>query len=327
MEVLSEILGNPDIIRVLTNFVYYMRNKKVLIIGAGGGGDTCGCLPMYAWLKQCGIQPILGSLTWERKVVVSDYGPRSFDQIDGLYDQVGTVAWGNEHSIMKKEKIAFQASRISKIIEQPIVFLDITKGAKILSTDLTQFCKLNHIEMLLPLDVGGDIIAQGTEPGLKSPLADALTLSAVAQSTIPKVLGIFALNCDGELTLTELNDYLQQYNFKGWVFGQHVHTEQELRFMEQTIQKAGAITEASMQPIRYLNGDRGTVFIRKGLRKVELQEIVTHTFLLRLEEIYAQCPIAKALASINSIQEASNLLLERFKLISEYEAERKNIPE
>jgi hypothetical protein len=327
MEVLSDLLGDPNIIRILTNFVYYMRNKKVLIIGAGGGGDTCGCLPMYAWLKQCGIHPILGSLTWERKSVVEDYGPRTFDQIDGIFDQIGTVAWGNGDTIIHKEKIAFQASRIGKILQEPIVYLDITKGVKPLTADLTRFCIQNHIDMILPLDVGGDIIAQGTEPGLRSPLADASTLSAVAQTPIPKVLGIFALNCDGELTLTELNDYLQHYNFKGWIYGQHIHSEEELRFMEQTIQKSGAITEASMQPIRYLNGERGTVYIRKGKRKVELQEIIKNTFLLRIEDIYPLCPIANAIANTTSIDEANQILLKKFNLISEYEAERNNIPE
>lgn len=322
---ISDLLGNQDIFRILTNFIFYIRNKKVLIIGAGGGGDAAGCLPLYFWIKQCGGIPILGSLTWERVEVFSDYGPRTFGQIRNIDTRYGTVGYGNEQTKIAQDGTLFQASRIARILKEPIVFLDITKGVVPLVRDLNQFCMDEHIYMVIALDVGGDIIAKGTEKGLRSPLADAMTFSAVAQISIPSVLGIFALNCDGELTLEELNEYLQHFNFKGWVYGQHLHTKEELEFMEQIIHDSEVITEASSQPLRYLKGERGYSTIRKGTRKVLLDPIITHSFLLQLDKVYTQSPIAQAVAQTTSIAQANQILLDQLGLISEYESEKRDL--
>src|SRR3990170_4787861 len=38
-----------------------------------------------------------------------------------------------------------------------------------------------HTDLLVGLDVGGDSLAQGNEPGLRSPLADSIMLAAYAE--------------------------------------------------------------------------------------------------------------------------------------------------
>ena len=56
------------------------------------------------------------------------------------------------------------------------------------------------------LDVGGDVLAHGDEPGLASPLCDAIVLAAglfLARST--EVIGaVYGPGCDGELTPDEV---------------------------------------------------------------------------------------------------------------------------
>jgi hypothetical protein len=317
--------GDPNIIRPLSNFFYYIRNKKVLIIGAGGGGDVCGCLPLYSWLKSCHAHPILGSLTWERIEVHQDYGPRPFEEIEGLFNSVGSVAYGDQNTKIVKDGTLFQASHIARGLHESIVFIDITKGVATLVKDLTKFIQNNQIDMVIALDVGGDILARGKEPGLQSPLADAMTLAVMASMKIPKAIGIFGLNCDGELTIDELNQYLMEFNLKDWVYGQRFHTEEELRFMEKLLDSSGAVTEASRMPLRYLNGERGQTTLRGGTRKVILDEIITRTFFLRVDEVYDNCPLAKAVARSNSIIEANNILLSDFSLISEFEGEKRRL--
>ena len=57
------------------------------------------------------------------------------------------------------------------------------------------------------VDVGGDVLGAGHEPGLASPLCDAVMLAAGAllQRRGATVLGaVFGPGCDGELTLEEL---------------------------------------------------------------------------------------------------------------------------
>ncbi len=79
---------------------------------------------------------------------------------------------------------------------------------------------------------------------------------------------------------------------------------EELLFMEKTIVESGAVTEASWQPVEYLHGKTGETTIRHGARKVQLEEIITHSFFLRLDEVYPSCPLANAVAQTNSIEEA-----------------------
>ena len=318
-------IEDPEIVRKLTNFFYFVRNKRVLIIGAGGGGDVCGCLPVYRWLQSCDAEPILGSLTWERTVVFNDYGPRSFDQIEGLEKIYGTVAIGSEKTVIAKDKTPFQATSISRTLNQPIIYLDISKGVQPLVKDLTNVISKEHIEFILILDVGGDILAQGSEPGLRSPLADAMTLATVAQIKIPQAIGIFGLNSDGELTLDELDRYIYEFNKKDFVFGQRFHSDEELEFLEKVLDKSGAITEASRQPLKVWHGQIGEGSIRNGQRMVKLHPILTRTFFLRAENIFENSPIAQTIKDTTSIIEANNLLLNNLQIVSEYEMEKRNL--
>jgi len=55
--------------------------------------------------------------------------------------------------------------------------------------------------------VGGDVIAEGDEPGLRSPLCDAVMLAAggrLSTSGQPVLLGVFGIGCDAELTPDEV---------------------------------------------------------------------------------------------------------------------------
>ena len=59
------------------------------------------------------------------------------------------------------------------------------------------------------VDVGGDVLAHGDEPGLASPLADAVLLAAARHlrgSGLRVVAGVFGAGCDGELTPAEVLD-------------------------------------------------------------------------------------------------------------------------
>ena len=72
--------------------------------------------------------------------------------------------------------------------------------------------------------------------------------------------------------------------------------------MEKTIVESGAVTGTSWQPVEYLHGKTGETTIRHGPRKVQLEEIITHSFFLRLDEVYPSCPLANAVAQTNSIE-------------------------
>jgi hypothetical protein len=316
---------NPLQLRPLSNFPFFIRNKKILLIGAGGGGDSCGCLPVYYWLRNLGAIPIIGSLTWERTVVFQGYGPRPFRELENLDAIRGTVGWGSGKTAIKKDGTRFQASKLASILGEAIIFLDITQGAPTLARDLKEFVDQENIAMVVAIDVGGDIIARGIEPGLQSPLADAIVLATLVQLHHPKLLGIFGSNCDGELSLVELDEYFMEFSKNGWYLGCRMHPEPEIRYMERIIKESGAVTEASLQPIRYLNGERGEVTIRNGNRHLLLEPEITYTYFFQPDEIYKSCPIAQKIATCSSIEQANRVLLEEMNIISEFERERRNL--
>ena len=57
-------------------------------------------------------------------------------------------------------------------------------------------------DLLILADVGGDVLARGDEPGLASPLCDAVMVAAAARlaGRRPALLAVAGPGCDGELT-------------------------------------------------------------------------------------------------------------------------------
>ena len=64
-----------------------------------------------------------------------------------------------------------------------------------------------ELDLLVFVDVGGDVLGDGTEPGLASPLCDAVMLAAGAllqRAGEASLAAVFGPCCDGELTPEEL---------------------------------------------------------------------------------------------------------------------------
>ena len=66
-------------------------------------------------------------------------------------------------------------------------------------------------EALVAIDVGGDALTDGTEPGLRSPLADQLALAACTRTNLPTRLLVAAAGIDGELTGDTLRHRFDQF--------------------------------------------------------------------------------------------------------------------
>jgi hypothetical protein len=126
-------------------------------------------------------------------------------------------------------------------------------------------------DVVVLLDVGGDVLAHGDEPGLASPLADAVLLAAspALEATGLRVVGaVFGAGCDGELTPDEVAARLAEVQDAGGGLG-------TLELDPATLELvAGAVeavpTEASAMALRCARGETGTVAIRDGRRSVEL---------------------------------------------------------
>src|SRR5207248_5500776 len=67
-------------------------SRRPLVIGMGGGGDVVGAL---ATAEACrlyhGADPVLGGVTWERRVIDPRPGPRTIAEIEGGERLAGCV--------------------------------------------------------------------------------------------------------------------------------------------------------------------------------------------------------------------------------------------
>ncbi|HEX6438239.1 MAG TPA: DUF1152 domain-containing protein, partial [Candidatus Binatia bacterium] len=56
------------------------ESSRSLVIGIGGGGDVAGALATARFLELCGLEFVLGGLSWERRVFDPLPGPRMLSE-------------------------------------------------------------------------------------------------------------------------------------------------------------------------------------------------------------------------------------------------------
>ena len=126
-------------------------------------------------------------------------------------------------------------------------------------------------DLVVLLDVGGDVLAHGDERGLASPLADAIVLAAapaLAASGVGVLGAVFGAGCDGELTPGEVLDRLREVEAAGGGRGDSALDEPTLELLADGVRAVP--TEASAMALRCALGETGARAIRGGRRSVQL---------------------------------------------------------
>jgi len=155
-------------------------SSRALVIGVGGGGDVVGALAAARFLEFCGLEFVLGGLSWERSVYDPIPGPRALDEVENMR-VIHPRVWMANPTSRTKTGVVFGESRMAAVHGREILLVDINAGVKGVVEGLTAAMKEFKIDLLVGLDVGGDSLAQGNEPGLRSPLADSIMLAAYAE--------------------------------------------------------------------------------------------------------------------------------------------------
>jgi hypothetical protein len=178
-----------------------------LIVAAGGGGDAVAAAMLDVALYGDENPAVILTYAWDRLLIDPVPGPRGPANFTGLRQLTPSV-----YAVPAGAKpIAPAGSTLPRLAaELPHTFalIDPHHGAEGITRQLEEL-----IEHLAPasidlLDVGGDILARGDEPTLKSPLADALNLAASAQVNAPIRLLVAGPGLDGEIPADDLRDRL-----------------------------------------------------------------------------------------------------------------------
>lgn len=302
------------------SFEALVKNARhAMVVGIGGGGDVVGAIPTSRYLRWLGIPTLLGGLTWERYVNDPEPGPRKMEEIIDIELLSPTVGLANERTRTTKG-IRFTESAVAEVLREKVALIDLNQGVQGVIEGLNEAMRKLGIDLFIGIDVGGDVLGEGTEKGLHSMLADSMMLAAMANLEVPTVLGVLGCCMDGELTFEEFNRQLAKIAGYGGLLGARCLTPEDIELLERVIPHTK--TESSLLAVKAARGFTGEIEIRGGRCRVLMTPMSALTFYFDTRIVYEHISkVAKDLVPTKSLEEA-NEVLKRARLPSELDFER-----
>jgi hypothetical protein len=317
--------------------------RRPLCLGIGGGGDVVGALATAEHCRiEYGARPVLGGVSWERRPIDPEPGPRAAAEIanarplaagadpraagagPGARPLGPPVLAAGPHTRVRRSGVRFAESRMAELLGEETVLVDVNHGPVAIAAGLAEAIAMLGCDVVVFVDVGGDVLAHGDEPGLASPLCDAVMLAAavrMARQDAPGVLGaVFGIGCDGELTPDEVRERLGEVERDEGLLGRLPIEEPVARRLEEAV--AAVPTEASALAVRAFRGESGRVEIRRGRRSVDLRPLAAETVFF--DPVVATRTAARLAAAVRDAHglESANGVLHRLGVRTELDYER-----
>ncbi|MFE7170075.1 DUF1152 domain-containing protein [Streptomyces sp. NPDC057616] len=263
-----------------------------LIVAAGGGGDAVAAAMLDAALYGDDGQAVILTYAWDRLLVDPVPGPRGAENFTGL-EPITPAVWSVPADARPIPPAGSTLPRLAEELPHTFTLLDPHHGAEGVTRQLEELVGHLRPESIDLLDVGGDILARGDEPTLKSPLADALTLAACCQVDAPIRLLVAGPGLDGELPLDDLHDIL----------GPIVHT-----FTAKDTEPVNSVlewhpSEATAMLAATARGIRGMCEVRDAGLPVPLTDEGPAVHHVDLDEALSRNELARAVVTTTSLDE------------------------
>jgi hypothetical protein len=175
-----------------------IRDPATLLIAAGGGGDALASLLVSHRLLDDGKVPIVASYSWDRRILDPLPGPRFPDDFEAIRRLTPRNVEITTDSRLYSGGVS-SLQLLAAATSARFVLLDPSNGAVGMRQQLIELVDHYASTSVLLVDVGGDLVATGTEEDLRSPLADALALASLADFPVPVRVAIAGPGLDGEL--------------------------------------------------------------------------------------------------------------------------------
>jgi hypothetical protein len=144
------------------------------------------------------VVPVVASYLWDRRILDPMPGPRFPRDFEGAR----RLTPCNIEITAESRLHAGGSSTLSLLAETTpaqFVLLDPSSGALGMRRQVIELIQYFSFTSVLLVDVGGDVVATGTEEKLRSPLADALALATLADVPVPVQVAVAGPGLDGEL--------------------------------------------------------------------------------------------------------------------------------
>ncbi|HEY4278740.1 MAG TPA: DUF1152 domain-containing protein [Conexibacter sp.] len=245
-----------------------LRGRRALAIGIGGGGDVVGAFAVAECCRALGGDAVVGGVTWERRPIDPLPGARRISELVDAEVLHPAVALAGPDTT-GPGGFRFAESHMSGLLGAPVVLVDPNPGSAAVADGIYVAAQRLECDLVVLVDVGGDVLAHGHEPGLASPLCDAVMLAAapLLSERVPTVAALFGAGCDAELTPLEVLERVAEVSAAGGLLGVWGLTPPSVRRLERAV--AAVPTEASAQAVACARGAFGPQPIREGRRTVE----------------------------------------------------------
>jgi hypothetical protein len=294
------------------------------VLGIGGGGDVVGALASAHLCRRLGVQPLVGGVTWERLPIDPRPGPRSVDEIVDAHPLApGVMLAGPQTRTI--DGALFAEAHMARVLGEDTVLVDVGLGPTAVAEGLAESAAALGVDLLVFVDVGGDVLGNGNEPGLASPLCDAVMLAAAAllQRRGARVLAaVFGPCCDGELTPEELLGQLAWLAADPGFVGVDAISPELADELERAVREVP--TEASAQAVRCARGEVGVATIRAGRRTVPLSPLGATTVYFDADRaVNGVARLARIVLETRDLEHAHQVLsAEGVRTELDYERER-----
>lgn len=294
--------------------------RRVLVLGMGGGGDVTSAAMLAYAMRRSGLWVSLASIAWERYVHDPCPGPIRLSE-------VVNAVWRGDHAILINERskairggreVLFEAVRVSKALNEPIYVIDIAGGFHGYRRGLNEVLDATGADVVIGVDVGGDVLALGHEEDLWSPLADWLGLAVVSE-TRDGLIAVHSPGSDGELGQEYVLSRVDRLAARGGLVGVRCMSREDAELLDTL--RTHVKSEASIIALLAFRGLRGEVAIRGGSRTVKVNFLSTLTFFLEAAVVAEEAKPLAQLKRTSSIEEANDVL-NAFGIYTELDLER-----
>ena len=176
------------------------HSGTTLLVAAGGGGDALASLLLSRQLGTGSKVPVVASYSWDRRILDPLPGPRSISDFEGVRQLTPHNVEVTASSRLRSGGQSTLSLLAGTIAAARFVLLDPHSGAVGMRRQIMELIQRFSFESVILVDVGGDLVATGSEDELRSPLADALALASLADLPAPVHVAVAGPGLDGELS-------------------------------------------------------------------------------------------------------------------------------
>jgi hypothetical protein len=268
-----------------------------LLVAAGGGGDAIAAVILHHELGNGELPTHVATFAWDRLLIDPVPGPRDPSWFEGLVPVGKRSYLVTPHSTVRAPGGSL-LPRLAGELPARLYLLDPRAGAEGLRAQLADLAGALSVDRVQVIDGGGDILAAGYEPELRSPLADALALAAVDGIGCEAEVLVAGLGLDGELTEEQLLRRCAELH--GWPVGRlnaaHVAGYRSVLDWHPS-EVTGLLWAAAA-------GARGRVEVRGEGLVVEVTDRSAEVFAFAHGNVMRGNAVAQALGGSTSLDEA-----------------------